>query len=235
MNIPSQQAYFMLTIPFMIIWVLLYVFNKRTRKEQLMMSLMLIPLGTLTEILYFQDYWRPLSILQVNIGPIWLLLEDFLFVFAISGIGAVMYEILFHKRIAKKKKNFHKKYGLFTIIIISILLTLALFYLGINSIFATTIGFAVFALLIILQRRDLLADSLLSGLCVMLTLFVAYTIFYNFITNTEEIVKQQWLLYGTPLDKRIFNIPFTELIWGFSAGMFVGPLYAFIKNLTLKS
>lgn len=235
MDIPSGQAYFILTIPFVIIWLLLYFFSKRTRKEQLMMSLILIPLGTLTEILYFQDYWRPRSIFRASVGPVWLLLEDFLFVFAISGIGAVMYEILFHKRIAKKKKNFHKKYGLATLTIISVLLTLALFYLGINSIFATSIGFIAFAFFIILQRHDLLADSLLSGFCVMVVMFLGYTILYNFITNSEELIKQQWLLSDTSLDKRIFNIPFTEMVWGFSAGMFVGPLYAFIKNATLKS
>lgn len=235
MNIPSGQAYFILTIPFAIIWLLLYFFSKRTRKEQLIMSLILIPLGTLTEILYFQDYWKPQSVFQLSVGPIWLLLEDFIFMFAISGIGAVMYEILFHKRIAKKKKNFHKKYGLITIILVSILSTLALFYLGINSIFATSIGFVIFAFFIILQRRDLLADSLLSGLCVMITMFAGYTILYNFVTNAEELGKQIWLLYGTSLDKRIFNIPITEMVWGFSLGMFVGPLYAFIKNLTLKS
>ena len=54
--------------------------------------------------------------------------------------------------------------------------------------------------------------------------------------NAEDLIRQGWLLHDTNLDFRIAGIPFTEMIWGFAAGMFTGPLYEFAKNYqTIKS
>ena len=85
MIISFSSAYFILTIPFIIIWLLLFIFSKKTRKEQLIMSILFLPVGTLSEIIYFQDYWNPGSILFTQIGSIRILLEDFIFSFCIAG------------------------------------------------------------------------------------------------------------------------------------------------------
>ncbi len=94
-NISFQHAYLVLDIPFIIAWILIFVLSKKTRKEQIIMSLLFLPAGTISELLYFQDYWKPVSILSTDIGPINFLLEDFMFSFAITGIGVVIFNIIF--------------------------------------------------------------------------------------------------------------------------------------------
>jgi len=231
MVIDFQYVYFILTIPFMILWLLFFTFSKRTRKEQLTMSLLFLPVGTIAELLYFQDYWDPGSILSTTIGPIHILLEDFLFVFAIAGIGAVIYEIIFGKRLLKMRKSVNKTLAFSVVIIVSVLASYLLFSIGINSIFATSAGFVIATLFFVSQRTDLLINSLISGIAVMFIMFISYFILFNAITNTEMILRQGWLLYGTSLDFRVFGIPFTEMIWGFAWGMLLGPLYEFVKGL----
>lgn len=231
MIIDFQYVYFALTIPFIAFWLLFFIFSKRTRKEQLIMSILFLPAGTIAELLYFQDYWNPGSILSTTIGPIRILLEDFLFVFAIAGIGAVIYEIVFGKKLLKMRKSVNKIFAFSMIIVISVLASCLLFFIGINSIFATSVGFIIAALFFINQRTDLLINSLLSGVAVMFIMFISYFILFNVIMNTETMIRQGWLLYGTSLDFRIFGIPFTEMIWGFAWGMLLGPLYEFVKGV----
>ena len=70
MIIDFKYAYFVLTIPFILIWVLLFIFSKKTRKEQLILSILLIPLGTIGEIFYFQDYWQPAGLRGLSHGEL---------------------------------------------------------------------------------------------------------------------------------------------------------------------
>lgn len=234
MFVDFHSAYFVLTIPFIVIWALLFIFSKNTRREQLLMSLLISPLGTISEfVFYFKDYWIPESILSFSIGPASILLEDFLFAFCIGGIGGVIYEVFFYKKISKLKRPIHKILELPAIVTISGLAAYLLFLFGVNSIFATSAGFVICALLIISQRRDLLLNSLLSGVAVMSVMFFSYIILYNSILNVEELARQGWLLYGTSLDIRIFNIPATEMVWGFAWGMVAGPMYEFWKGIRL--
>jgi len=231
MIIDFTWAYFVSTLPFVIAWVLVFILSKRTRKEQLFLSLLLAPIGTISELLYFQDYWNPPSILSFNIGPVRILLEDFLFVFSVVGIGAVVYEAFFYKKLIKSRdKSIDKKLAFLVVAVIGAVVSFSLFSLGINSIYATSVGFIAAALFIISQRKDLFVDSLISGVAVMLTMFISYFILIVLVSNTEQLLKQGWLLYGTSMDLRFFGIPFTEMVWGFAWGMVVGPLYEFLKG-----
>jgi hypothetical protein len=235
MYVPLREGYLLLVLPFLCIWIALFLLSKKTRQQQLRMSVIMAPLGGFGELLYFQDYWRPLSVASFSVFHIPFLVEDVLFSIAIGGIAAVIYEFLFRKRIRRLKKTYPTKLELLLILMCTTSLALFLFHSGINSIFATSFAFVVGFFLIIMQRKDLLIDSLITGLCVMLVMFISYFILYHTVTNIEQLLKQGWLLYNTPLGVRIFNIPATEMIWGFSWGLLAGPLYLFVENLSLAS
>jgi len=231
MAIDFKYAYFILIIPFAIIWALLFILSRHSRKEQLIMSLLFLPLGPVSELFYFQDYWNPASILSFDIGPVRVLLEDFLFSFFIAGIGAVIYEAIFAKRLLRTRKRLWNKFSNYLIALIAIFVSFILFAFGVNSIFYTSSGAIVAALLIVNKRKDLLANSLLSGVVVMFIMFISYFMLSELLVNTEEMLRRGWLLHGTPLDIRVLNIPFTEMIWGFAWGMLIGPLYEFLRGM----
>ncbi|MFH1536494.1 MAG: lycopene cyclase domain-containing protein [Patescibacteria group bacterium] len=196
------------------------------------MSCLFLFAGTIGEIFYFQDYWNPGSILSINIGPVGILLEDLLFSFSVAGIGAVIYRVFFDKRVLLEEKKFFNAIPAFLgLSFISLAVSCLLFFIGVNSIFATSIGFITGALYIIVRKRGFLVNSLLSGLFMSLIVFVSYVILRGVILNSEQLLQQGWLLYNTTLDLRIFDIPFTEIIWFFAFGMLLGPSYEFIKGL----
>jgi hypothetical protein len=230
MEITLKEAYLVLTIPFVIAWLLIFLFSKKTRKEQLIMSLIFIPFGPLCEILYFKDYWIPQSIFTIPFFTANIFIEDIIFVFCIAGIGAVIYEVFFNQRLRKVNIPIH--ISALVIFMIAGIILIPIWYLGVNSIFSTSIGFLIITLLIVTQRRDLLLNSLFSGIGVMIVMFLSYLLLFNVIVNnSEEIFKQGWLLYGTRFDLRLWGIPLTEMIWGFCWGTMIGPLYEFAKRL----
>jgi hypothetical protein len=230
-----KYAYFVLVIPFLLVWLLLFIFSKDTRKEQLWMSLLLAPFGPVSELIYFKDYWLPQSILSFNVGTFPVFVEDILFAFAIGGIGGIIYEALFRRHLLKLSRPVHYKIGLPMIVLLATAVALTLFFVGLNSIFATSAGFVVATGLVIAQRKDLLVDSLVSGLAVMLTMMLTYLILFNIVANTDDLFRQGWLLYDTPLDIRLFDsVPLTEMVWGFSWGLIAGPLYEFLKRLKVS-
>ena len=234
MIVDFQYAYLILNVPFAIAWILFFIFSKKTRREQVIMSLLLMPVGTITEIFYFQDYWNPASIISFNIGPVRILLEDFLFSFFLAGIGAVIYEAIFCKGLLKIKRNIRNLISIPFIIIIAVSVAYILYVFKVNSIFYTSFGAIVAALLVVNQRKDLLINSLLSGIAVMFIMSISYVILFNLTANLEELMHEGWFLHKTSLDIRFFNIPLTEMVWGFAWGMLIGPLYEFVKGMRAK-
>ncbi|MFZ5559299.1 MAG: lycopene cyclase domain-containing protein [Patescibacteria group bacterium] len=234
MIIDFKFAYFVLVIPFIIVWIIFFVLSRKTRIEQLIMSFLFLGVGVISEnLFYFHDYWSPESILSFNIGSWRILLEDILFSFTIAGIGSIIYEMVFNKRLESIKKiNFVFK--LLSIIVIGLSSFYLLFFIGINSILATSIGFIILSLFIMVQRKDLLTCSLFSGLGILVINFCAYIVVYLLIRNSEELIRRGWMLYETSFGIRILGIPVTEMIWGFTAGAFIGPLYKFIFSKKLS-
>lgn len=236
MSIDAHYAYFILTLPFVAIWISLFIFCRNTRGKQLEASMFGLPLGTFFEILYFKDYWNPGSIFSFHVGPLRFTLEDFMFSFALFGISAVIFEVLYGKRLVSMESNFQNSIFVRMVLvgIIFACISLPLFFLGINSIFATSLAFLTTALLILSKRRDLAIKSLLSGFSVMLLMFFIYFVGFRLVLNSEGILRAIWFLYGTPFGIKIGGVPVTEMVWGFSFGMWFSSAYPFVRNLVSR-
>ena len=236
MEVSFESAYLVLTLPFVVFWFLFFAFSKKTRKQQLIMSLILLPAGTISELFYFQDYWSPGSVLSFDLGPVPILLEDLVFSFCFGGVASVAY-ILFWKQ---KLAHFYRRGSpsllgeWWFIILLGTAFSVSLFVLGVNSIFASSIGNLLGALLIILNRRELAFVSFYGGLSTALIMLIGYSLLLPVVANDNEILQQGWFLYGTSLDIRPFGVPLTEMVWAFATGAFIGPLYEYVKE-TKKS
>ncbi|GEM_PF-481944 len=255
MLIDFKYVYLALASSIIFVWLLFFILSKGTRKEQIIMSLLFLPTGTIFEMRYFEDYWIPGSVASFNLGPIRVLLEDFLYSFALTGIGTVIYHAIL--RVVKKAIAIFKITGLLDLsydsifmgnksleprnflngllrFILVFAIVILLYFLvprRINSIFAASSIFFMVALFIISRRRDLLLNSLLTGFGVMAVMFIGYFIGQLVVLNYDDILHQLWKFYHTPLDRRVLNVPATEMIWGFAYGLFVGPLYSFCWTL----
>ena len=228
--LPSNYAYLFLCLPFLIIWLILYMTNKSTRREQLSMSCIGLIAGPLSEIIYFKDYWLPKSALSLSVGHFPLMIEDILFGFAIGGIGAVIFEVLFRTQLQKLSKKPKYTLNVFALLFIFFVVLKILLLFGINSIYASAFAFVVTAIPILFIRHDLFLNAIGSGISVMLIMFISYFILFHIVSNTQILFKEQWLIYGTSLDLRFAGIPLTEMVWGFTWGFLAGPLYEFKNN-----
>ncbi len=225
--ISYQYSYLIGSLAFLLVWIVLFLWKKRIRKEMLMMSILVAPLGPISEFFYFKDYWNP----DILVNIFGFGIEDMIFAFAIGGIAAVIYEEIFIRK-QKKTRPEKNKTIVFSVISALILLIILNLILKINSIYASSLIFLFFGLIIIYKRRDLIKNAIVSGLLVLSLMFVFYILFIKFLFSDFFIKYWQ---FNNISGITFFGIPIGELLWGFSWGFLAGPFYEFWKGLKEKN
>lgn len=227
MNLPIQYAYLTGTIISLIIWLILYLHRKDLRKEMIIMSILVAILGLFSEyfLWWTRDWWRPQTITGTVIGIVDLLLG-----FTNGGIAAVLYEELFKKRMYKYKSRNHNL-GVSSLIILSYLIFIIIFYiLKLNSFIATTAVQLIMGVILILLRKDLIYDALMTGFCLTITSIPIYLLLEylspNFIENTWVWANLSGITF--------MKIPIEDLIFYFLTGFVIAPFYLYWKSEKLR-
>lgn len=214
------------------IWMIIFIFNKKSKKEMFYVSLFTMPFG-LTEPLFVPEYWNPSSLfnLATKTG---FDIESLIFSFAIGGIGAILYELVFsakHKKMSKhemhsKKHQFHLL-ALFSPVIVFLPLQV---FSNLNPIYSAIIAMFIGAIATSLCRPDLKIKILLSGF-LFLMLYFLFFLFFNIIY--PYAVEKFWNLKELT-NILILGIPLEELIFAFTFGLMWGSVYEHIKWYRLK-
>lgn len=97
-----RYAYLIADLVLLLVWIALFVVRKDLRKEMLIMSLCVSPMGPIAEFFYLRDYWHPALFNGWTIG-----IEDFIFAFVIGGIASVVYEEFFKRKYMRKNLRHH--------------------------------------------------------------------------------------------------------------------------------
>ncbi len=225
----SQYAYLLLCGIYFLVWCVFFLARKDIRKELCVITLFTAPLG-FTEWLYY-DYFRPdfLFPLLPRIG-----VEDFLWAGIVSGIGAVGYELIARRRTYHVRNLTAGWLGgiwLSTTVVLGLLLFfIATNFFFINSAHLSIAGFLLVTLMIILWRRDLLPDAILSGIFLSTLTFIVYWIWMFFFPNAFA---DYWQLHNT-FGIFIHGIPIEELLYTFGWGSVIGPMYELMEGLRLR-
>lgn len=213
---------------FLIIWTALFFLRKDLSHEMFLISFLFGIGGIISEATHIQDWWQPITITHTKIGP-----EDFLIGFAIGGIAAVIYEEIYKKHLSKRKIRLSFCPHPVLFLILSPLVFLILFFFfHISSFYSSVITFLSFTFWMLFKRKDLISDSIVSGI-LMLILGIG-TYFLLFLVD-NNFIKEYWYLKKSWYSTLFFGIPLAEYIWYFLAGAFIGPLYEFVKRSKLKS
>ncbi len=209
------------------VWLVLLLRRKDLRKEIISFSILGGIAGPLSELWYLRDYWKPELMFDWKIG-----FEDFLFGFFIAGIAASLYEEVFAKHFTKRRSK--QKYRYLLAMSLGLLLALIMntLTLGfkVNTIYASSIGFLVLSLIILIKRRDLLVDAVISGLLVGLFMFLSYMVL---LAIFPQLIHKWWYLENIS-NILILGVPIEELLWAFSWGMLAGPAYEFFAGLKFR-
>lgn len=226
-----QYNYLICALGLFVIWILLFYFRKDVRKEMWIISILFGFAGLFVEGVYTSDWWHPQTITNTKIG-----IEDFLFSFGFGGIASVIYEELFKKKIKIKKSSKKRilrqnKIFIFILSSLAILFFGSFYILGLSSFYSSVIGFTLPTLFIWIKRKDLMINSVVSGIILML---MAFLIFVLVEYITPGWIDSAWYLdFSNFYDVLIIKAPLKELIWFFLAGSYIGPLYEFWKESKL--
>jgi hypothetical protein len=224
-----KYTYLFMGLLYLIIWLFLFLRRKDLRKEMILLSLASAIFGPLTELIYFRDWWNPITIT----GSV-LSIEPILFGFCIGGIAAVIYEEVFGKKLYKDSKNlidFKKGKKIFILELFGVFLLFGLFFIfHLNSLLSTIIAFGAVTIIILYHRRDLFIPSILSGILICIIASIVYSILNIITPNWIE----HFLLFNNTPRIIVGGIPIDDLIWYFGVGMMLGPLYEYYKVVKLK-
>jgi len=75
-----QYAYLFGDLFFLFIWLILFFARKDLRKQMLIMSFVVAPMGPISEIFYLRDYWQPQLFNGWSVG-----VEDLLLLFQLEA------------------------------------------------------------------------------------------------------------------------------------------------------
>lgn len=222
-----QYSYLIGDSALLIVWVLLFLLRKDLRREMLKISTLFGLIGLIVERIFIIDWWGPLTITNTKIG-----IEDFIFGFVVGGIASVIYEAIFVKKATPSsfnQKTLLRQIGFLTVG--AVLFFGSLVTLKLHSFWYSLIAVGGTTLLIWILRKDLILESLISGIMLSLISFLFYII-PEF--STPGWVPSYWHLENLT-GIIILEQPLEDLIWFFSVGLLIGPLYKFFQGRNYKN
>ncbi len=231
----ASSVFLALSLTLFVIWGILFFFSKRTRREQVVMSLLGLILSPAVMMVSLTDYRRALPLTSGVLA-----IEDFLFAFCLAGVAAVIYEALLGKHLVKwrgprillRPKPVHWLAHMVIILGIWAGITVAVMGLfPIPSVYAFATGGLLIGTYIIADRHDLLLNALFSGALTMLILFVLEQVFFTrlFLIDAAgvwQVENLSGLLIG--------SVPVEEYLWFGVVGFAMGPLYEYVRRYRLK-
>jgi hypothetical protein len=227
-----EAAYLIYSTLFLAIWVVLFIARRDLRAKMLLSSLLIAPLGPISEIWYLRDYWHPPTITEYFIA-----IEDLIFSFALGGVTFSLYKFFFHTTftLGSPWPRRHWLMVLFAAMVLAFLLFLTEL-LHLNSIFSSSFAFIAFAGFVWTLRPDLIQPSIASALLT----FVLFLIIYQIMGLLFPNLSQEWCTGCNPTGLRILGVNAEELLWDFSWGLVGGILYeavtgrAFTKRIEAR-
>jgi len=226
MNIPINLVYLISLLPFCLIWIILFVKGKHTRREMLVMSFIIGFISLVSSYYWWtRDWWLPHNITGTKIG-----IEDFIMGFTAGGIMTTAYEVFFLKRYLEVKRKI-KMPSFLTIMLILALITAWLVWgIGTTTFIASTISMILVSGIIYYFRKDLLINGLWSG---VLMLVISLLFYYTIIFIFPNWINQTYI-FNTLSGIKLTGIPIEELIFWFLSGLVWGPIYEYWHYEQLK-
>lgn len=187
----------------------------------------------LTEPLFVPEYWAPPSLFNLA-EKTGFDIESFLFSFAIGGIGAVLYRLVFPTELSalSEHEKYHKRHQLHRIILFlpaAIFLVLAVFT-SLNHIYCGVIALFLGGAATLYCRPDLKSKIWVGGL-LFLGFYVVY--FGSLLLVFPQFVDAHWNLAALTGIK-IIGIPLEELLFAFTFGLYWSGLYEHLFWYQLK-
>lgn len=224
----DNYIYLALSASFFLVAIIFSFYRKDLRSLIIKTGIIGGVVGILSEFWYFNDYWKPPTIFGTSYFP----LEDFLFGFGVTAVGATVFKVV---NSLQMKKTFpsRKKEALFYFATSAVLLVIITNLLTLNSIFVSSVLFIIISTFILYQRNDLIAQSLVTALLLVGFATIIYALLFGQFSDTY--LEKYFLLNDTRVNFNLFGtMPLTEMLWYFSWGMLAGTIFDYARGTSLE-
>ncbi len=216
------------------VWAVVLFLSKRTRHEQIVMSIIGLVLAPGAMAVAAIDY-RNATATAGSVG-----IEDLLFAFCVFGIASVIYQFALGKHTKKLRgariflshpathwlAHLVIALGIWAVVALSLTVVL-----GLSSIQAAIVAGLLVGTYVIADRKDLMFDALLSGLFVAVLVFAAEQLF--FVRLFPDAAAQYWQS-GNLSGLVLAGVPLEEILWAGVVGFAIGPLYEYMRDMRVK-
>jgi hypothetical protein len=222
--LPST-AYSFMTLPFLVLWIVLFLKTPSIRIPMLMMSALSGLAGPLSEYWHCRDYWHPDYIVAMNVRGWRFGIEDYALTFAMAGTVMALFEKFGAKRewgvlppVSWKsllRLDMIGNFGILLMILFSSVIRM-------NSIYAILLTLLICSVTLYWKRRAWILRAL--------PVAAAFSIFYwavfrfAFMPMFPGILERCWNLEAL-WGMRIAGVPVEEPLWAFGVALFAGPVY----------
>lgn len=184
--------------------------------------------GPVSEYWFFQDYWRPLSV----VPGAWL--EDCLYGAGIAAVAGTAFKVVSGQRL--KEAAAPRRLWILPLFVGLYLVAMVVVQgrLHVNSIYVSIGIYVVVTAIAVRMRRDLVVASVSSGLLMAVIALVGYGVGLGLLVDGHQVLQKIWLLDGTKEGTTVFGaVPLTEVLWYGGWGLLLGVAYEFAVGAVL--
>ena len=215
-----QYTYLILGFTYLFVWCIFFFALPKVRKEFIFMSVLFSAAGLVADYFYLKDWWQP-----ITLSGSFISFEGFLTGLSIGGFTSIAYYLFTKKKESSKKihliKDLNKKSFLLFIGGLFILVLLVFFISNKNSFLTTTIPLLILLTTMFIKRPDLIKNSLISGL----SMLIIGTLVYYFVDSMTPGWIEEFWVSSDLLKTKILSLPLNDVFWYFLVGMYIGPLF----------
>ena len=226
MSGPYNYTCVVYALLFLLAWTIVYVLSPRARTAMIWAGIAFAPAALISELWFLQDYWSPIYVAPLAIGT-WRFggVEDYVFGYALAGISAGVFEALTLRQglppVPRISLPAYLKMAGLGAIGLALIVVLAAF-LHLRSIHAATVAITLTALLMFVLRPEVAPRALLTALA-----FAGFFWFFYvgvLMPLYPGMIDAFWMPHGN-FGIRLVGVPLEEVVCGFFASLFAGPVY----------
>ena len=217
-----------------LIWLGILFVSKKTRREQLIMSVVGLVMTPPALLLSLADYRQAIEEGIASIG-----IEDFIFAFSLFGIAAVVYQVIFGKHVRKMRggkvgfQNGIVNWIAKLIVVIALWVIIAMSLIALFQLLSThafILAGVMIGIYVIAERHDLLLNALFSSFFIAALIFALEILLLSRLYPEAGICLWDVKFMTTYL---LVGVPAEDVLWAGVVGFTIGPLYEYLRHYRL--
>lgn len=220
----DNYVYLAIAIPFFVLSVAIFIYRKDLSRLVIKAGLAGGAVGVLSEYWYFSDYWIPPTVFESALLPV----EDFLFGFGVTVVGATIYKVI-HGLYSKKTHPDRRRETLLYFGAAFVALITLTNLLSVNSIVVSSVLFTLVAASMLYVRRDLCKQAVTTSMLLVGFAITIYIPLFNLFAGTY--IANYFLLSDSSINPSLLGVmPLSEIIWYFSWGLLAGTIFDYARG-----